>query len=186
MFNYFLVPYGWKNSSHYTISQTAGPDPDSTNYLHLEGTLIASPFLSHSICLSNGTYVITMDSVPASDDFIQDDQYGYESQVGVEEYRIYFNLNKNSKIKSNQWAIVTVTGSKATITIESPNNGSSKYKLSTGGIIGLILTSIVLLVAVLVVFFDTTTLINRIKSILNITKGNNNNHNDEVPMVESY
>ena len=116
-----------------------------SNYLHLEGTLIASPFLSHIICLSNGTYVVTMDDVPLHDDFLEDD--AYKSQVGVEEYRIYFNLNSKSKIKSSQWAVITVTGKTASIIIKSPDDSVGMYKLPVGGIIGLILVSIILLLA---------------------------------------
>lgn len=181
-----IVPYGWKNPSHYEIEQIDGPD--STKYIDIEGTLIASPYLSHLICLSNGTYIVTLDDVPESDDFIKDDEYGYKSQVGVEEYRIFFNLNSKYKIKSSQWAVITVTGKTATISIESPNHGPSKYKLPTGGIIGLILVSIILLAAVIIVFFDTTTLINRFKSIFGLSKRNNNpnNENEGAPVLESY
>jgi hypothetical protein len=162
------VPYGWKNSSHYTVTQTKGsPDADPNSYLLLEGTLIASPFRDHSICLSDGTYVITMDDIPKSDDFLTDDDYyAYlQSEVGVEEYRIYFNQNKKLKMKANQKAIVTVTGTTATIKIKKPSN-ASKYQLSAGGVVGVVLTSVILAVVMFLVFFDTTASIQKVKRFL--------------------
>ena len=84
-----IVPYGWKNPSHYEIEQIDGPD--STEYIDIEGTLIASPYLSHLICLSNGTYIVTLDEVPESDDILVNETE--RAKYGVEEYRIFFNLN---------------------------------------------------------------------------------------------
>lgn len=116
-----------------------------------------------------------MDDIPESDDFIKDDEYGYNSQVGVEEYRIFFNISSIYEMKSSQWAVITVTGKTATVSIESndvtkPPKKNTNNKLPTGGIIGIILGSIILLVAVVIVFFDTTTLINRFKSIFGLSK----------------
>jgi hypothetical protein len=167
------VPYGWKNSSHYTITQTEAPsDTDPASYLLLQGTLIASPLLAHSICLSDGTYVITMDDIPPSDDFLSsldDDYYAYlEGKVGVDEYRIFFSLSqdKTLKMKASQRAIVTVTGSSATIKIKDGPSNASKYSLSAGGVVGVVLTAIILAVVLFLVFFDTTASVNKVKRLL--------------------
>lgn len=124
-----------------------------------------------------------MRDIPKNDDFLADDDYySYlQPQVGVEEYRIYFNSNKKYKMQSNQKAIITVTGKTATIKIKKPSN-SEMYRLSTGGIIGLILTAILLTAALFIVFFDTTTSIQRIKRFLGLQGGDNI---DEIPMVNS-
>jgi hypothetical protein len=158
------VPYGWKNSSHYTIKQTKG----SSDPLLLEGTLIASPFLDHSICLSDGTYVVTLDDVPENDDFLPNDDYyaGLHSEAGVEEYRIFFNQNRKLKMKASDKAIITVTGSTATIKIKHPSE--SDYELPVGGVIGVVLTSLFLLAALFLVFFDTATSLQRMKRFLGI------------------
>ena len=110
-----------------------------------------------------------MDDIPKSDDFLSDDDYyAYlQSEVGVEEYRIFFNRNKKLKMKASQKAIVTVTGTTATIKIKKPSN-ASMYKLSAGAVVGVVLTSVVLAMVMFLVFFDTTASIQRVKRLLGL------------------
>jgi hypothetical protein len=81
-------------------------------------------------------------------------------------------------MKASEKATITVTGSTASVKITHPS-GASKYELSAGGIIGIVLTSFVLLVALFVVFFDTATSINRVKRLFGIAI----QEPDEAPMV---
>lgn len=181
------MPYGWKNPTHYSIIQTKSPNPNLPFYEE-EGTLIASPYLDHGICLQNGTYVIQFRDIPANDDFFEgsgDDYYSYlASEVGVEEYRIIFNHNKKYKLKSSkEKAIVTVNGKTATIVIKK-NSHPSKYQLPVGGIIGLILTVFILTGAIFIVFFDTNLSIQRMKRLFGMQSAGTSNI-DEVPMVSA-
>mmetsp|Transcript_14029 Transcript_14029/g.14643 ORF Transcript_14029/g.14643 Transcript_14029/m.14643 type:complete len:1100 (-) Transcript_14029:260-3559(-) len=76
------IPYGWDDDTHYTLKQVDG---GNTQY---KGTLVTGIFRNHPYCLDDGTWELTLNDVPLSDDFLDDDYLA--SYFGVEEYAISF------------------------------------------------------------------------------------------------
>jgi hypothetical protein len=138
--SFYGVPYGWKDDTHYELTQSSGGDK---NYM---GTLATGMVREHKYCLGDGTYTLAIKNVPKNDDFLDDDYLA--NYFGVEEYAIYFaDSSGNSKtLVPSQTMTITVSGGSADISTSGGGGGSDDDdSISTGAAIAIAVAVIVVI-----------------------------------------
>lgn len=96
------IPYGWKDHSMYSLES----DSDDVT-LSVAGTLATGMTDEHNYCVPEGFYKLRFNSIPESDDALDDDYLA--NYFGVEEYGIV--VDNAVMVKPTQYALITVGAS---------------------------------------------------------------------------
>jgi hypothetical protein len=148
------IPYGWKDHSMYLLQS----DSDDGS-VSVAGTLATGMTDEHTYCLPVGVFTLKFDSVPKSDDALDDDYLA--NYFGVEEYGILVNNDK--MISASEYAVITITSDGAelaasVVVFNTPadddagfaddddfvhGGGSDSTSLPTGEIVGIAVAAVV-------------------------------------------